>query len=121
MSKAARTCRSLRWSSLIAPFFMLIWKKPSPSWVTTARRDFNRAQELDPKDPTPWLYSAIQNKQENRYNAALRDLKRSLEFNENWCISRSLIKIARSGARTSPPFTRTTAWPRWLCASQSEP
>lgn len=54
-----------------------------------ATRDFDRAKELDPKDPTPWLYSAIENKQENRYNAAVDDLEKSIELNDNRRLYRS--------------------------------
>ena len=46
-------------------------------------------EELDPNDPTPWLYSAIQHKQENRYNQAVDDLEKSIELNDNRRIYRS--------------------------------
>lgn len=55
----------------------------------TAEKDIKRAKELDPNDPTPWLYSAIQNKQTNRYNEAITDLEKSLELNENRRVYRS--------------------------------
>jgi Tfp pilus assembly protein PilF len=55
----------------------------------TARLDLKRAAELDLNDPTPWLYSAIQNKQENRYNEAARDLEKSLELSKNRRVYRS--------------------------------
>ena len=48
-----------------------------------ANVEFARAKELDPNDPTPWLYSAIQRKQENRYNEAVTDLEKSISLNEN--------------------------------------
>ncbi len=54
-----------------------------------ARNEFARAEELDPNDPTPWLYSAIQNKQENRYNAAVRDVEKSIDLNDNRRVYRS--------------------------------
>lgn len=54
-----------------------------------AHVEFNRATELDPNDPTPWLYSAIQMKQENRYNEAIADLEKSIELNENRGLFRS--------------------------------
>ena len=57
--------------------------------TVSARRDLLRARELDPLDPTPWLYSAIQNKQENRYNAAVVDLEESLRLNKNRRVYRS--------------------------------
>lgn len=57
--------------------------------TTIANKDFKRAKELDPKDPTPWLYSAIENKQENRYNAAIDDLETSVSLNDNRRLYRS--------------------------------
>jgi tetratricopeptide (TPR) repeat protein len=55
----------------------------------SAQRDLQRARELDPLDPTPWLYSAIESKQENRYNAAVTDLEKSLELHKNRRVYRS--------------------------------
>lgn len=54
-----------------------------------ARLEFGRARQLDPKDPTPWLYSAIENRQDSRINEAVRDLEKSLELNENRRVYRS--------------------------------
>ena len=54
-----------------------------------ARSELERAKELDPNDPTPWLYSAIQNKQENRYNEAIDDLEKSILLNDNRRVYRS--------------------------------
>jgi tetratricopeptide (TPR) repeat protein len=57
--------------------------------TVSARRDLLRARELDSRDPMPWLYFAIQNKQENRYNAAVAALEESLRLNENRRVYRS--------------------------------
>ncbi len=54
-----------------------------------ANLELERAKKLDPNDPTPWLYSAIQRKQENRYNEAVADLEKSLDLNENRRVYRS--------------------------------
>ena len=54
-----------------------------------ARLELERAKKLDPKDPTPWLYSAIENRQDNRINEAVRDLETSVALNENRRIYRS--------------------------------
>lgn len=56
---------------------------------TKARVEFERAKHLDPKDPTPWLYSAIENRQDSRINEAVRDLEESLMLNENRRVYRS--------------------------------
>ncbi len=61
--------------------------------TSKARKDFARAKELDPNDPTPWLYSALQNKQENRYNEAIDDLEKSLALNENRRVYRSKLLL----------------------------
>lgn len=52
-------------------------------------RELARAKELDPRDPTPFLYSALQNKQENRINDAVHDLETSLALNDNRRVYRS--------------------------------
>ena len=54
-----------------------------------ANLELDRAKKLDPNDPTPWLYSAIQRKQENRYNEAVADLEKSIELNDNRRLYRS--------------------------------
>jgi len=47
------------------------------------------AQKLDPNDPTPWLYSALLNEQQNRINDAISDLEKSKELNDNRSVFRS--------------------------------
>jgi tetratricopeptide (TPR) repeat protein len=54
-----------------------------------ARLEFERAKTLDPRDPTPWIYSAIENKQDSRVNEAVRDLEKSQELNDNRRVYRS--------------------------------
>ena len=54
-----------------------------------ANLELERGKKLDPNDPTPWLYSAIQRKQENRYNEAVDDLEKSLDLNDNRRVYRS--------------------------------
>ena len=50
---------------------------------------FGMAKELDPSDPTPWLYDAIRKQTENRPVEALRDLQTSIELNDNRAVYRS--------------------------------
>ena len=67
-----------------------------------ANKDLNRAAELDPDDPTPPLYRAIQRKQENRYNESVSDLERSLALNDNRRIYRSKFLLDQDkGVRSS--------------------
>ena len=54
-----------------------------------AQKDLALAQQLDPNDPTPWLYSAIEKQQNNRSNEAIDDLQRSIELNDNRRVYRS--------------------------------
>ena len=54
-----------------------------------AEKELNRARQLDPKDPTPWLYAALLEQQQNRINAAVRDLEMSQTLNTNRSLFRS--------------------------------
>jgi tetratricopeptide (TPR) repeat protein len=53
-----------------------------------ARRELRLAKK-DPEDPTPWLYSALLNSEQNRINQAIRDLEESKELNDNRSLFRS--------------------------------
>ena len=48
-----------------------------------AAKDLRLAQQLDPNDPTSWLYSALIHQQNNQANAAVRDLEQSKALNDN--------------------------------------
>jgi len=54
-----------------------------------ARLEFSRAEAIDPNDPTPWLYSALENKMENQINQAVSDIEHSLDLNDNRSVYRS--------------------------------
>jgi len=54
-----------------------------------AEKEFRLAKELDANDPTPWLYSALHLWQENKLNAAIRDLETSSDKNDNRAVFRS--------------------------------
>ena len=56
---------------------------------TLAAQQFGIAKQLDPNDPTPWLYDAIRLQSENRPVEALRDLEESIELNDNRAVYRS--------------------------------
>ena len=57
--------------------------------IDLAAKDLALAKQLDPADPTPWLYSAIHQQQENHYNAAIDELHESLRRNDNRQLYRS--------------------------------
>ncbi len=56
---------------------------------TLAAEQFAIAKQLDPNDPTPWLYDAIRKQSENRPVEALREIEKSIELNDNRAVYRS--------------------------------
>ena len=54
-----------------------------------ADTELRRARELDPGDPTSWLYGALLAQQENRVNAAVAGLETSRDLNDNRALYRS--------------------------------
>lgn len=54
-----------------------------------ARKDLELAKQLDPRDPTPWLYSALENQLRNQPNPAIHDLHESIRLNDNRRVYRS--------------------------------
>lgn len=54
-----------------------------------AQHELQLARDLDPGDPTPWLYSGLDHFQNRRPNDAVRNLERSVELNDNRAIFRS--------------------------------
>ncbi|HKX62468.1 MAG TPA: tetratricopeptide repeat protein, partial [Verrucomicrobiae bacterium] len=54
-----------------------------------AEKEFALAKEMDPNDPTAWLYSALFLQQRGRINEGIRNLERSKELNQNRHIFRS--------------------------------
>jgi hypothetical protein len=51
------------------------------------------ARQLDPKDPTPWLYQALAERWLNRPGDALADLQKSIELNGNRAVYRSRLLL----------------------------
>jgi len=58
-----------------------------------AEKEFRLAKQLDPEDPTAWLYSALHLWQENQLNAAIRDLEKSSDLNDNRSVFRSRLLL----------------------------
>ena len=48
-----------------------------------AAKEFQLAENLDPNDPTAWLYSALLLEQGNRVNEAVEELERAQALNDN--------------------------------------
>ena len=59
------------------------------NWEEKAANLRRLAKELDNSDPTAWLYSALHLWQENKLNAAIRDLETSYDKNDNRAAFRS--------------------------------
>jgi tetratricopeptide (TPR) repeat protein len=64
------------------------------------------AKELDPEDPTPWLYDAIRKQLDNRPVEALRDLERSIELNDNRATFRSGLLLDQDQATRAVSLAR---------------
>jgi Tfp pilus assembly protein PilF len=63
-----------------------------------AEKDLRLAKQLDPNDPTAWLYSALLNQQRNRINEAISDLERSQELNDHRRLFRSRLMLDQDRA-----------------------
>ena len=74
-----------------------------------ALHELNLAKQLDPGDPTAWLYSALLHEQNNRVNAAVRDLEKSQALNNNRGVYRSSLLLDQDRAVRSANLARTYA------------
>jgi tetratricopeptide (TPR) repeat protein len=63
-----------------------------------AEHELELAKELDERDPTAWLYSALLKEQQSRVNEAIRDLEKSKELNDNRAIYRSRMLLDQDRA-----------------------
>ncbi len=63
-----------------------------------ATKELQRAEKLDPNDPTAWLYSALLDQQENRINDAIGDLEKSQALNDNRSVYRSQLLLDQDRA-----------------------
>ena len=66
-----------------------------------AAKELAQARRLDPNDPTPWLYSALLNQQNNQINQAIRDLEKSQALNNNRSVYRSQLLLDQDSALRS--------------------
>ncbi len=63
-----------------------------------AIHELRRAREMDPNDPTAWLYSALLNLQGNRINEAVHELQKSGELTGNRGVYRSALQLDKDRA-----------------------
>ncbi len=74
-----------------------------------ALHEFALAKNLDPNDPTAWLYSALLNEQNNQVNDAVRDLEKSQELNHHRGVYRSGMLLDQDRAVRSANLARIYA------------
>ncbi len=63
-----------------------------------AERELELAKSFDRKDPTPWLYSALEQHDQNRVNQAVRDFEQSAKLNDNRQVYRSRMLLDQDSA-----------------------
>jgi Tfp pilus assembly protein PilF len=71
-----------------------------------ARRQFIIAKELDPLDPTPYLYDAILKQANNQPVEALSDIQKSIDLNDNRAVYRSRLLLDEDLAVRSASLAR---------------
>ena len=71
-----------------------------------ARRELDLARRLDPSDPTPGLYSALLNRQDNQINQAVQDMEESVALNDNRRVYRSRLLLDQDRAVRSASLAR---------------
>jgi Tfp pilus assembly protein PilF len=69
-------------------------------------REYAIAKELDPNDPTPWFYDAIRKQTINQPVAALYDLQKAIELNDNRAVYRSKLMLDSDQATRSASLAR---------------
>ncbi|NOY67533.1 MAG: tetratricopeptide repeat protein, partial [Gammaproteobacteria bacterium] len=58
-----------------------------------AADQFALAKQMDPNDPTPWLYNALRKQSENKPIEALNELQQSIKLNNNRAVYRSSFQL----------------------------
>jgi tetratricopeptide (TPR) repeat protein len=69
------------------------YEENTPERDRLAETQFELAKQLDPNDPTPWLYDAIVKQTQNRPVEALERLEHSTELNDNRAAYRSRLLL----------------------------
>jgi Flp pilus assembly protein TadD len=71
-----------------------------------AKKELGLAEQLDPNDPTAWLYQALIEQNGNEINPAVRDLEESKNLNDNRQIFRSRLLLDEDQAVRSANLAR---------------
>jgi tetratricopeptide (TPR) repeat protein len=69
-------------------------------------REYELAKQADPKDPTPYLYDAIDKQTTNRPVEALEDVEKAIELNDNRAVYRSRLLLDADLAARSASLGR---------------
>ena len=69
-------------------------------------REYDTAKGLDPNDPTPFFYGAIQKQTTNRPVEALQDLQKAIALNDNRAVYRSRLLLDADLAARSASLAR---------------
>jgi tetratricopeptide (TPR) repeat protein len=69
-------------------------------------REYDLAKQKDPKDPTPYLYDAIDKQTTNRPVEALEDVQKAIELNDNRAVYRSRLLLDADLAARSASLGR---------------
>jgi tetratricopeptide (TPR) repeat protein len=80
-----------------------------PAEPRLAEHELDLAKQIDPSDPTAWLYSALLKEQQNRANEAIDDLEYSKELNDNRLLYRSTLRLDEDRAIRSANLARIYA------------
>jgi FecR protein len=99
-------CRDLQIAAALEPLRGLFRSYLGKAWSQSgedklADKEFAFAKQLDPADPTSWLYSGLHRFQTHQVNDAVRDLEHSTELNGNRSIFRSRLQLDQDLATRS--------------------
>ena len=72
-----------------------------------AMKELELAKELDPGDPTPWLYSALVDRELNQVNASVDDMEHSVALNDDRRVYRSKFLLDEDQAVRSSGLAST--------------
>ncbi len=90
--------------SLLRSYLGKAWSQTRE--VQRAEKELGLAKKFDPNDPTPWLYAAILDEQQNRVNDAVSDLEKSRDLNDNRSVFRSRLLLDQDKAVRSANLAR---------------
>jgi len=93
--------------SILRSYLSKAWSDAGEA--THARKELDLARQLDPGDPTPWLYLALLNGRNNRLNESIGDLQRSQELNDNRRLYQSKLRLDQDRAVSSANLARLYA------------